>query len=51
MAPRQSLIGEQRRLLRIIARLPLASVANLASVMETTEDRVRRILATLKSGR
>ena len=50
MAPRQSLTGEQRRLLRIVARMPLASAANLAPVMETTEDRVRRVLATLKSG-
>ena len=50
MAPRQLLNDEQRRLLRITARMPLASAANLASVMETTEDRVRRMLATLRAG-
>ena len=42
MAPRQPLNDEQRRLLRITARMPLASVNNLASVMETGDDRVRR---------
>ena len=30
--------------------MPLASAANLASVLDTTEDRVRRMLASLKSG-
>ena len=50
MAPRQPLTGEQRRLLRIIARMPLASAANLASVLDIAEDRARRMLATLKSG-
>ena len=50
MAPRQPLNDEQRRLLRITARMPLASVNNLASVMETTEDRVRGMLGRLRSG-
>ena len=50
MAPRQPLNDEQRRLLRITARMPLASVNNLASVMETSEDRVRRMLGTLRIG-
>ena len=50
MAPRQPLNDEQRRLLRIIARMPLASVANLASVLGLDEERVRRMLARLRSG-
>ena len=48
MAPRQPLTNEQRRLLRITARMPLASVANLAPILGMTEDRVRRMLATLR---
>ena len=36
MAPRQPLDDEQRRLLRVTARMPLASVKNLASVMEVS---------------
>ena len=50
MAPRQPLNGEQRRLLRIIARMPLASTANLALVTGLDEERVRRMLARLRSG-
>ena len=50
MAPRQPLNDEQRRLLKITARMPLASVNNLASVMETTEDQVRGMLGRLRSG-
>ena len=50
MAPRQPLDDEQRRLLRITARMPLASVNNLASVMETNERQVRRMLGRLRSG-
>ena len=50
MAPRQPLNGEQRRLLRITARMPLASVANLASVTGLDEERVRRMLNRLRSG-
>ena len=50
MAPRQPLNDEQRRLLRITARMPLASVSNLASVMETNEDQVRGMLGRLRSG-
>ena len=50
MAQREQLTNEQKRLLRIIARMPLASVNNLASVMETTEDGVRAMLGRLRSG-
>ena len=50
MARRQSLNDEQRRLLRITGRMPLASVANLASIMGTTEDRVRAMLGALRRG-
>ena len=51
MAPRQQpLNDEQRRLLRITARMPLASVANLASASGATEDRVRAMLGRLRSG-
>ena len=50
MAQREQLTNEQRRLLRITARMPLASVANLAPVLDLSEDRVRRMLATLNSG-
>ncbi len=49
MAPRQPLTGEQRLLLRIIARMPLTSAANLASVVDLSEDRIRRMLATLRA--
>ena len=47
MAPQRPLTEEQRRLLRIIARMPLASAANLASALDLSEVRVRRMLATL----
>ena len=50
MARRQQLNDQQRRLLKIAARMPLASVNNLASVMETSEDRVRAMLGRLGSG-
>ena len=50
MAPRQPLNYEQRRLLRITGRMPLASVANLASVTGLDEERVRRMLGRLRSG-
>ena len=50
MAQRERLNGEQRRLLRIVGRMPLASVANLASTLGTTEDRVRAMLGRLRSG-
>ena len=50
MAQREQLINEQRRLLRIIARMPLASAANLAPILGLAEDRVRRMLGTLRSG-
>ena len=47
MAPRQPVNDEQPRLLRITARMPLASVA---SVMGLNEEKVRRILNRLRSG-
>ena len=50
MAQRQPLNDEQRRLLRIAARMPLASVANLAPVLELEEERVRRMLGALRRG-
>ena len=50
MARRQPLNEEQRRLLRITGRMPLASVANLASILGLSEDRVRAMLGRLRSG-
>ena len=50
MPPQEPLTNEQRRLLRIIARMPLASAANLASILDLSEDRIGRMLGTLKSG-
>ena len=50
MTGREPLNDEQRRLLRITARMPLASVANLASVAGMTENRVRAMLGRLRSG-
>ena len=50
MTGREHLNEEQRRLLRITARMPLASVANLASVAGMTEDQVRAMLGRLRSG-
>ena len=51
MARVQQLKDEQRQLLRITGRMPLASVANLASALGATEDRVRAMLGRLRSGR
>ena len=50
MARREPLNNEQRRLLRIAARMPLASVANLAPVLGISEDRVRDMLGRLRRG-
>ena len=50
MAPGEPLTNEQRRLLRIAARMPLASVANLAPVLGLDEDRVRGMLGALRGG-
>ena len=50
MARRGPLNDEQRRLLRIMGRMPLASVANLASTLGATEDRVRAMLGRLRRG-
>ncbi len=50
MAQREQLNDEQRRLLRITARMPLASMANLAPILGMSEDRVRRMLGTLHNG-
>ena len=50
MARREPLTDEQRRLLKIAARMPLGSVANLAPVLGLDEDRVRRMLGVLRRG-
>ncbi len=50
MARRQPLNDDERRLLRITARMPLASVANLAPILGMVEDRVRRMLGILRGG-
>ena len=50
MAARQPLNEDETRLLRITARMPLASVANLAPVLGIAEDRVRIMLGTLRRG-
>ena len=50
MARREPLTNEQRRLLKIAARMPLASVANLAPVLDLEEDKVRRMLGSLRRG-
>ena len=47
---RQPLTNEQRRLLKITARMPLASVANLAPVLDLDEDKIRRMLGNLRRG-
>ena len=50
MARRDPLTNEQRRLLKIAARMPLASVANLGPVLGLDEERVRRMLGSLRRG-
>ena len=50
MAQREQLNDEQIRLLRITAMMPLASVANLATVLGLEEDKVRRMLGALRRG-
>ena len=50
MGQREPLNNEQRRLLKIAARMPLASVANLAPVLDLDEDKVRRMLRALRRG-
>ena len=50
MARQEQLNYEQRRLLKIAARMPLASVANLAPVLDLDEERVRRMLGALRRG-
>ncbi len=47
MASRRSLNGQQQSLLKITARMPLASAGNLASVLDMTEDRARDLLGRL----
>ena len=49
MEQQEQLNDHQRRLLRIVARMPLSSAANLAPILGMAEDRVRRMLATLRS--
>ena len=50
MAARQPLNDDERRPLRITARMPLASVANLAPVLDLDEEKVRRMLGVLRRG-
>ena len=50
MIRREPLTNEQRRLLKIAARMPLASVANLPPVLGLDEERVRRMLGALRRG-
>ena len=50
MARREPLNDDERRLLRITARMPLASVANLAPVLDLEEEKVRRMLGGLRRG-
>ena len=50
MAARQPLNDDETRLLRITARMPLASVANLAPVLGLDEEKVRRMLGALGRG-
>ena len=50
MARRQPLSDDERRLLRISARMPLASVANLAPALGLEEEKVRRMLGALRGG-
>ena len=50
MPRREPLTNEQRRLLKIAARMPLASVANLAPVLDLEEDKIRRMLGALRRG-
>ena len=45
MVRRQPLNDDERRLLRITARMPLASVANLAPVLGLDEEKVRTTFA------
>ena len=46
----EQLTNEQRRLLKIAARMPLASVTNLAPALGLDEEKIRRMLGTLKRG-
>ena len=50
MARQDPLNDQQRRLLKIAARMPLASVANLAPVLDLEEDKMRRMLGALRRG-
>ena len=50
MTRREPLTNDQRRLLKIAGRMPLASVANLAPVLGLDEEKVRRMLGNLRRG-
>ena len=50
MPQRDPLNQEQRRLLKIAGRMPLASVANLAPILGVSEDRVWDMLGRLRWG-
>ena len=51
MPRRDPLTNEQRRLLRIAARMPLASVANLAPVLDLEEDKSKEDAGRPAAGR
>ena len=50
MPRREPLTNEQRQLLKIAARMPLASVANLAPLLDLEEHKMRRMLGALRRG-
>ena len=50
MARRGPLNDDETRLLKIAARMPLASVANLAPVLGLDEEKIRRMLGALRRG-
>lgn len=49
MPRRKSLSNEQKRLLRVAARMPLVSANNLATAMGVNENQVRGMLGRLRS--
>ena len=50
MPRREPLTNQQRRLLKIAARMPLASAANLAPLLGLDEEKARRMLGALRRG-
>ena len=47
---REPLHAEERRILRIVAAMPLVSVSNLVAVLDMAEATVRRMLGALRRG-